>query len=133
MTGGKATQVTFLGGFFHAISTDNHLYYVRTAPGGRTLLRMQASGGAEETVLDSALGYRTWWALAPGGVFYIDRNDALRYLDLGTRRTSAALRQFQRGEVPTLSTIGVSRDGRSILCPVVTRSMSDVMLSRRFW
>ena len=132
-SGGEATQITFLGGFFPAISADHYLYYVRTAPGGRTLLRMPERGGAEEVVLDSALGFRTWWALVPGGLFYIDRNDALRYFDMATRRSTDPLRQFRPGQVPTASAIAASRDGRSVLCPVVTRSVSDVMLAIRFW
>jgi dipeptidyl aminopeptidase/acylaminoacyl peptidase len=130
--GGAATQITFLGGFFPAVSADNYLYYVR-ATGGKTLLRMPASGGAEEVVLDSELGLHTWWALTQGGVFYIDRHNAMRYFDLGSRRSTEVLAQFKRGGLSMESAIAASRDGRSVLCPVITRSLSDVMLVERFW
>jgi hypothetical protein len=130
--GGAATQITFLGGFFPSVSADNYLYYVR-ATGAKTLLRMPAGGGTEEVVLDSELGDHAWWALTPGGVVYIDRNNALRYFDLASRRSTGPLTQFKRGELSIASTIGASRDGRSVLCPVITRSASDVMLVERFW
>jgi Tol biopolymer transport system component/DNA-binding winged helix-turn-helix (wHTH) protein len=130
--GGAATQITFLGGFFPSVSADNYLYYVR-ATGAKTLLRMPAGGGTEEVVLDYELGDHAWWALTPGGVVYIDRNNALRYFDLASRRSTGPLTQFKRGELSIASTIGASRDGRSVLCPVITRSASDVMLVERFW
>jgi Tol biopolymer transport system component len=130
--GGAAAQITFLGGFFPSVSADNYLYYVRST-GARTLLRMPASGGAEEVVLDSELGLHLWWALTPGGVFYIDRNNALRYFDLTSRRSTEVLAQFKRDELSAESTIAASRDGRSVLCPLITRSLSDVMLVERFW
>jgi hypothetical protein len=84
-------------------------------------------------VLDSALGYTAWWALTPGGVFYIDRSYALRYFDLASRRSSAVLEQFKREGLSLFSTIAACRDGRAVLCPIVTRSMSDVMVVRHFW
>jgi len=124
--------VTFLGGFFPAVSTDDYLYYVR-APGDRSLLRMRVGGGAEETVLDTALGDAAWWALAASGFFYIDRYTALRYFDVATRRYSGVLKQFQREALQRFSTIGASGDRRAILCPVLSRSFSDVMLVRHFW
>ena len=132
ISGSAATQVTFLGGFFPAVSTDDYLYYVR-APGDRSLLRMRVGGGAEETVLEAALGDSAWWALAAGGIFYIDRYAALRYFDVASRRSSAVLKQFQHEALRRFSTIGVSGDGRAVLCPVLIRSFSDVMLVRHFW
>jgi Tol biopolymer transport system component len=130
--GGAATQITFLGGFLPAVSVDDYLYYVRVT-GSKTLLRMPGGGGAEEVVLDSELGFHTWWALTPGGVFYIDRENSLRYFDLASRRSTASLTQFKRGELSPFSVIAASRDGRSVLCPVITRSVSDVMVLQRFW
>jgi Tol biopolymer transport system component/DNA-binding winged helix-turn-helix (wHTH) protein len=130
--GGDATQITFLGGFFSSVSADNYLYYVR-APGGKTLLRMPAGGGAEQIVLDSDLGYHAWWGLTPAGIVYIDRNNALRYVELASRRSTEVLAQFKRDGLSQMSTIAASRDGHSVLCPVITRSMSDVMLVERFW
>jgi len=57
----------------------------------------------------------------------------LRYFDLASRRSTAVLEQFKRDGLPLLSTIAASPDGRAVLCPVITRSMSDVMLVKHFW
>lgn len=130
--GGAQSQVTFLGGFFPAVSADNYLYYVR-APGSKTLFRMRADGGAEQIVLDSALGYHSWWALVDGGIYFIDRNDGLRFFDLFSRRSTEVLAQFRVDELSPVTGLGSSPDGRSVLCPVITRSLSDVMLVERFW
>jgi hypothetical protein len=94
---------------------------------------MRVGGGPEETVLDAALGDAAWWALAAGGIFYIDRYAALRYFDVASRRSSGVLKQFQHEALRRFSTIGVSGDGGAVLCPVLIRSFSDVMLVRHFW
>jgi len=132
VAGGAQSQVTFLGGFFPAVSADNYLYYVR-APGTKTLFRMRADGAEEQIVLDSALGYHPWWALAEGGIYYIDHDHALRYFDLSSRRPTEVLAQFRVDELSPVTGLGSSPDGRSVLCPVITRSLSDVMLVERFW
>ena len=128
--GGTPSQVTSVGAFFFAVS-GNNFYYVRE-PGGTTLCRMNVNGGPEETVVDSDLAMHSWWAVDGNAVFYIDRNFELRKLDLATR-SRTLIASFRRDEVPRETTIAAAGGANAVLVPLITRSMSDVMVAERFW
>jgi Tol biopolymer transport system component/DNA-binding winged helix-turn-helix (wHTH) protein len=130
--GGAASQVTFDGGICPGISVDRYLYFLK-AWSTTTLWRMPLDGGKEEVVLDGALRAPRLWAPTTGGVYYIDRHIALRYFDVRSRTASEPLLQFQYPEISVSTTIGASRDGRSVLIPRVRESGTDIMVVERFW
>ena len=108
------------------------MYFVK-AWAAKTVWRMPLDGGKEEVVLDGSLRALRLWAPTHGGVFYIDPGKALRYLDVRSRRHSEALLQFKHAEILVTTTIGASRDGRSVLIPRVRQSGTDIMLVDKSW
>ena len=130
--GGAALQVTSDGGIFPAISVDRYLYFLK-AWTTRTLWRMPLDGGKEEVVLDGALRGPRLWAPTTGGVYFIDPHIALRYFDVRSRTASEPLLQFKSPEILFTTTIGASRDGRSVLVPRARESGTDIMVVERFW
>jgi Tol biopolymer transport system component len=131
-SGGAASQVTSDGGVFPGISADGYLYFLK-AWTVTFLWRMPLDGGKEQVVLDGALRAPRLWAPTVGGVYYIDPNIALRYFDVRSRTASEPLLQFKYPEISVSTTIGASRDGRSVLIPRVRESGTDIMVVERFW
>jgi Tol biopolymer transport system component/DNA-binding winged helix-turn-helix (wHTH) protein len=130
--GGVASQVTSDGGILPGISVDRYLYFLK-AWSTRTLWRMPLDGGKEEVVLDGALRAPRLWAPTIGGVYYIDPHIALRYFEVRSRTASEPLLQFKSPEISVSTTIGASRDGRSVLVPRIRESGTDIMVVERFW
>lgn len=131
--GGAEIQVTTHGGFAASESPDGAwLYFTKqSAPG---LWRAPAQGGAEEQVLDK-LNPVDWnnWALAPEGVYFIERTTpdrpVIAFFDLRARQTTALATPPQ---FLYKSGLAISTTGEAILYTRVASSEADLMLIDNF-
>jgi Tol biopolymer transport system component len=142
-TGGEElTQVTFHGGFLPMESTDGKfLYYIKDSenhsenpPSKGHLWRMPVAGGEERLFIPDPI-YDVYWAVSPGGVYFIDLDvmptPRLRFFDALTGRTTTVT-TLDKQPSCCGQQLAVSPDGRSILYGQVDSETTDIMLIENF-
>jgi len=134
LAGGEPLQVTRNGGFYPVSGPDGKWIYhaaARTRPTG--ILRTPFEGGESEVVLPEFAGGWGNWAVAAGGIYFLDADGdewVIRRLDLDGEGVRIAARL---SETPTLGGpgLGISPDGRQALIGTLAVD-SDLMLVRDF-
>ncbi len=129
--GGTPVQITRTGGLAAAESADGFLYYSKYENEG--IWRMPLAGGAEERVSDRPDGFDWFsWALAPGGIYILDRRKELKatldFLDLKTHRFT----RLMSLEKPVGWGLALSPDHRSLLYVGIDFEESNIMLVKNF-
>gem|GEM_PF-343729 len=134
-----AVQVTQGGGMDAFESIDGKYLYYAKGRGKTGLWRkdLASPNGLEEPVLGSLQDWG-WWALAPRGIYFLEKAELprrakvhLKFLDLASRRISelASLdRVIDRGS-PAMC---LSEDGRRLVFMNVDQGGSDIMLVENF-
>jgi Tol biopolymer transport system component/tRNA A-37 threonylcarbamoyl transferase component Bud32 len=137
--GGEPAQVTFHGGFFPMESPDGRfLYYMKDSeplpPSRGHLWRMPLAGGAEQLAIPEAI-YDLYWALSPGGIYFIDPDSkprpTLKFFDALTGRI-AILTTLEKQPSCCGQALTISPDGRSILYGQEDSVTTDIMLVENF-
>jgi eukaryotic-like serine/threonine-protein kinase len=131
--GGPATQVTQNGGFEAFESFDRKfLFYSKWDPGDE-IWRLPIAGGQESLFLKGV--ERRCWAIAEKGIYFVatERNGSfVQFIDFATRRVSQIMRLQRKLRHDLLRGLALSPDGRSLLCTLVERDTSDIMLVENF-
>jgi Tol biopolymer transport system component/DNA-binding winged helix-turn-helix (wHTH) protein len=133
--GGGPTQLTKGGGYQAVESLDGKLVLYAKERGRPGIWSVPAGGGPEIPVLEAA--QHNAWAVAEGGIYYIDYDHAdasavpVNRFDFGTRRTvnAAKLPVPVATGVPALA---VRRDGRWLAWVAMVDRGSGLMLVRDF-
>lgn len=128
--GGQAIQVTHAGGYGGFESSDGkYFYYAKgsTVPG---IWRIPTKGGEEtEVVASLEPGYWGYWALAEGGIYYLDTAEipGMNFFDFMTRRTA---RVFDLESPPAREATGIalSPDGKTMLYTQLDALSRDIFL-----
>ena len=131
--GGRASQVTYHGGFASWESSDGRfLYYVKGDQPG--IWRMLATGGDEIRVLAEFPSVR-WgdWALVDKGIYYADESGgkpAIKFLNFASHKVTqiAAVASLPPPGDPGFT---VSPDEKQIVFSQIDRS-ADLMLVENF-
>jgi Tol biopolymer transport system component/DNA-binding winged helix-turn-helix (wHTH) protein len=133
--GGQPTQLTKGGGYQAFESLDGKLVFYAKQRSGPGIRSVPVGGGPETPVLEAA--WHNAWAVAKGGIYYIDYDHAdsstvpVSRFDLATGRTVnvAKLPAPVATGVPALA---VRRDGRWLAWAALVDRGSGLMLVRDF-
>jgi Tol biopolymer transport system component/serine/threonine protein kinase len=137
--GGEPTQITFHGGTFPMESADGKfLYYVKGGgplpPNQGHLWRMPVGGSQEELVIPEEIT-DLYWALAPGGVYFIDTRTrphaTLKYFDATTKRISKIF-VIEKNPSCCGQGLAVTPDGHTVLYTQEDSVATDLMLVENF-
>jgi Tol biopolymer transport system component len=136
---GPAQQVTSNGGFDAIESADGrYVYYSKNPPSGG-IYRIPVSGGAEEAVLPDLPG-EMWgdWALARGGIYFLDFHSqgrpyhaAILFYDFATK-TRREIGSTSAIPVRWDSGLALSPDERTLLYAQVDRFGSSIFVADAF-
>ncbi len=138
-SGGQLTQVTLHGGTFPMESADGKfLYYVKDGsplpPSQGHLWRMPVGGGEEELFIPEEIT-DLYWALAPGGVYFVDTQTklhaTLKYFDAATKRINK-ITAMEKNPSCCGQGLAVSPDGHTILYSQEDSVTTDLMLVENF-
>ena len=127
-------QVTHRGGFHGIESPDGKFLYYAKSPNLPGLWRVPVGGGEEVPIVaDFRGGFWGYWAAVPGGLYYLDREEAsareVRYhLDFLAYGAAREKRVFEFERRPFNSGLAISPDGRWCLYTQVDRSDTDIFL-----
>jgi TolB protein len=128
-SGKDLKQVTHNGGFGPMVSPDAAtIFYARGEGNSTELMKVPASGGVEQKVLDGL--YRNSFVVTTRGIYYMAATAGLsiRFLDSSTGKTTLVL---SGDDVQELG-LAVSPDGRRILFSKIDQYNSDLMLVDHF-
>jgi len=131
--GGRAEQLTTLGGFSGFESADGKSVYYSKGPGVPGIYKLPG----EEKVLDSASAPRWGWFPGRKGIYFVDAASneelpaELRYFDLETKTSRVIGKSTGKPAVGGTS-ITVSPDERWIAFAQVDRAGSDIILVENF-
>ncbi len=133
--GGPATQVTQNGGFEAFESFDRKwLFYSKWDPSDE-IWRIPIAGGPESLFLNLKGVERRYWAVADKGIYFLateGSESVVKFIDFATRRATRIM-TLERKLVRNLSRgLALSPDGRSLLCTLVERESSDLVLVENF-
>jgi len=138
--GGQAVQITRNGGFESSEATDGKiLYYSKLhSPSGSTYLWKIPVQGGEETLLFDRSIYPRYWAVTDRGIYFVrsdwywSRSPAIEFLNFATGQVTLVA-SLQKPPVGLyLPGLTISPDGQSILCALLERDSSDIMLVENF-
>ncbi|HEX2520475.1 MAG TPA: hypothetical protein VHP35_00015, partial [Terriglobia bacterium] len=131
--GGPATQVTHNGGFEAFESFDRKfLFYSKWEPTGE-IWKIPIAGGQESLFLKGV--ERRYWAVADKGIYFVateDNEPFVKFIDFATLRITQIMRLERKLSRNPLRGLALSPDGRVLLCPLMERDSSDLVLVENF-
>ncbi len=126
--GGTPVRVTKNGGIYAIESEDRRfLYFSKGRPG---IWKIPLNGGEEERVLDPPLAWFNW-ALAPGGIYFVNEADAQRatidFFDFATHKSTL----IQVVDKPGVG-LALAPNGKSLLYSRPESEDYEIMLVKNF-
>jgi Tol biopolymer transport system component len=126
--GGTPVRVTKNGGIYAAESEDGRfLYFSKGRPG---IWKMPLNGGEEERILDPPLAWFNW-ALAPGGIYFVNEADSQKatidFFDFATHKSTL----IQVVDKPGVG-LALAPDGKSLLYSRPESEDYEIMLVKNF-
>ena len=131
--GGPATQVTQKGGFEAFESFDRKFLFYSTWKPPDEIWTIPIAGGQESLFLKGV--EKRYWAVAEGGIYFVatEGNEAfVKFIDFETLRVTQIMRLERKLRRDFLRGLALSPDGRSLLCTLVERNSSDLVLVENF-
>jgi hypothetical protein len=131
--GGPATQVTQNGGLEAFESFDGKfLFYSKWKPDDE-IWKIPIAGGPESLFLKGV--ERRYWAVADKGIYFVATEEGesfVKFIDYATSRIIRVMRLERKLGHDLLRGLALSPDGRKLLCTLVERDSSDLMLVDNF-
>jgi len=127
--GGTAKQVTRNGGSDGYESVDGFLYYTKAHP-ARGIWRIPIEEGEETQVIEH--GEETYWELLEDGICFRTNppeGRVVKFFRFSTRQTETV---WKAPEDSVFNGFAASPDGQWVLCALVERFESDLMLVENF-
>jgi Tol biopolymer transport system component/DNA-binding winged helix-turn-helix (wHTH) protein len=131
--GGEAQQVTKLGGFVGAESSDGtYLYYARADAAG--VFRVPTEGGEEVQILKQPrIGDWTNWGLNQDGIYYLNSSVNPASIDFYSFASSKSVHLKNLDQIRTqISSLTVSPDGKWLLYTDLGEAGSRITLVENF-
>jgi Tol biopolymer transport system component len=129
--GGKTVQVMHQGGFVAFESPDGKfVYYTKSEEGTEGLWRLPVEGGEETQVLDRVIALRSF-AITNLGIYFLTPSNSefsIEFFSFATAKTET----IAKVENPSLGSLTVSPDGKSIVYAQADQLGSDLMLVENF-
>jgi Tol biopolymer transport system component len=129
--GGPATQVTHNGGFEAFESFDRKfLFYSKWEP---EIWKIPIAGGQESLFLKGV--EPRYWAVADKGIYFVateDNEPFVKFIDFATRRVTQIMRLERKLSRDLLRGLALPPDGGSLLCTLIERESSDLVLVENF-
>jgi Tol biopolymer transport system component/DNA-binding winged helix-turn-helix (wHTH) protein len=129
--GGTPVRVTKNGGVYATESEDGRfLYYSKFGQPG--IWKMSLTGGEEEHVVDQPDGFLWFnWALAPGGIYFLNQADSekpsIEFFDFASRKRTL----IDVVEKPRYG-LALAPDGKSLLYGRIDSEDYQIMLVKNF-
>src|SRR5262249_14928681 len=112
-------------------STDGKfVYYTKSEEGTEGLWRMPVGGGEEAQVLDRVIALRCF-TVTDLGIYFLTKSNSdflLQFFNFATRKTET----IAKLERPSMGSLTVSPDGKTILYAQLDQLGSDLMLVENF-
>jgi Tol biopolymer transport system component len=129
--GGNAVQVTRKGGVVAFESPDGRfVYYTKSEEGTEGIWRMPVEGGEETQILDRVIAWRCF-GVTDLGICFLTRSNAefsIQFFSFATAKTQT----ITKVERPTLGSLTISPDAKSILYAQADQLGGDLMLVENF-